>query len=91
MTKFDVFVVGEIMLKDGAITDRLFRDAFTYGMSGKWGYGDFLGKYCREVAGCSAPAITTFLSRMAFKVKFHQRRASVGTCLRTVQCGQIDN
>ena len=65
------------MLKEGKINHYLLRDALTYGMSGKWGYGDFLGKYCSTVGPCTASAVTRFLSKLAFKVKFYQRKVQL--------------
>ena len=72
MTDFDVFVVGEAMLKTPRLNMTTIRSAFSYGMSGRYGYGNLLQRYCNKT-GRNQKEIELALTSMMLKIKQLQR------------------
>ena len=74
LTDFDRFVIGEVMAADGRFDHFAMRSVFSYGISGKWGYGDLLSKYCNRTASrCVRNEVLRAINRFLLKAKFFQR------------------
>ncbi len=77
LSKFDRFVLGEIMLVKGTIDADYFRTVFSLGIRGRPGYeefGDLLAKYCNSTGDeyCYVMALTDLTYAM-LKLKFFQQ------------------
>ena len=72
LTAFDKFVIGEIMAADGRFDYHSLRSTFSYGLRGKWGYGDLFLKYC-NITRQDPNTILMELTAVMLRIKFFQR------------------
>ncbi len=62
------------MAADGKLDHFAMRSVFSFGVTGKWGYGNLLLKYCnRTRSGCTYEGVLKAVNKFLLKAKFFQR------------------
>ncbi len=74
------------MSAEGHLDGALFRQTFSYGVRGKYGYGDLFDEYCKLTKDLNCKVVLTDLEIFTLKLKFMQRQVKKFKCYTCQLC-----